>query len=277
MRFFSYCSNAIQDEYLSCGSCGKAVATENTTNSQQRLTKSYSSGISNNMKRCIQYLKVVPLILLWACSSNSNSESKVEYAELKSPHVEQSPNQKNKVRVQICPYGDFDSHVINFLHNKLEDLFEKVEVRANVDFPAGAWYEPRQRYRAPKLLDYQQTLFTCKSSERGKSEYILGVTSKDISLKYKEYEDWGVMGLSYLRKGVSVISTFRLGGIQKMNKDSFYKLALHELGHAAGLPHCEKSKTCIMRDAKGKDHFPQLTDFCPSCKAYLQERGWKLQ
>lgn len=133
------------------------------------------------------------------------------------------------------------------------------------------------RYRAPKLLDYQQTLFTCKPLERGKSEYILGVTSKDISLKYKKHEDWGVMGLSYLRKGVSVISTFRLGGVQKMNKDSFFKLALHELGHAAGLPHCELSTTCIMRDAKGEDHFPRLTGFCPSCKSYLQEHGWNLQ
>ena len=191
------------------------------------------------------------------------------------------PSDEKKVEVsgtQLCiyMYDDFPQSEMDRLQKDLALVFDNVESKGCLQFPAEAWYAPRKRYRAPKLLDYQETLFSCKTTERGKSEYILGLTTKDISLKYKEHEDWGVMGLSYRNKGVSVISTFRLGGVQKMNKESFIKLALHELGHAAGLPHCNKSKTCLMRDAKGKNYFPELTEFCPSCKSYLQKKGWHL-
>lgn len=212
-----------------------------------------------------------------SCTSNTKPSARKKAEECQEVQYKETRNTVDEPIVLIYGYGDFPYSIATKLQGKLSHVFVTAEYKGQIDFPAEAWYEPRQRYRAPKLLDYQQTFFTCESSGRGKNEYILGVTSKDISLKYKEHEDWGVMGLSYLRKGVSVISTFRLGGIQKMNKDSFYKLALHELGHAAGLPHCELSKTCIMRDAKGKDHFPQLTDFCPPCKTYLQKRGWNLK
>ena len=211
--------------------------------------------------------------LLFSCANKPAEEKKVVV-----PEKVESSSQKATSRTHLCIYlyGDFPQEELNRLQKDLALVFDKVESKGRLDFPVEAWYAPRKRYRAPKLLDYQAKLFSCKAPERGKSEYILGVTTKDISLKYKEYEDWGVMGLSYQNKGVTVISTFRLGGVQKMNKESFKKLALHELGHSAGLPHCNRSKTCIMRDAKGKDHFPELTEFCPSCKSYLQKKGWNL-
>lgn len=215
-------------------------------------------------------------IALMICSCTSKPQGQNSNANCSSSiRIEQRKTET--LTLKIYTYGDFPNSVATDLQKKLLCVFNQVEIKGHLDFPAEAWYEPRQRYRAPKLLDYQETLFTCKVQERDKIEYILGLTSKDISLKYKNHEDWGVMGLSYLGRGVSVISSFRLGGIQKMNKESFCKLALHELGHAAGLPHCDKSKTCLMRDAKGKDHFPQLTNFCASCKNFLQERGWNVQ
>lgn len=51
------------------------------------------------------------------------------------------------------------------------------------------------------------------------------------------------------------------------------KLMLHEMGHVEGLPHCRKAKTCIMRDAEGKNHFSELNDFCSSCKVHLIDKG----
>lgn len=228
------------------------------------------------MKLSVKVLVVIAAVIC-SCTSNTTPSARKKAEGCQDVQSKETRNTVDEPFILIYGYGDFPNSIVSELQGKLSYVFGTVEYKGQVDFPTEAWYEPRQRYRAPKLLDYQKTLFTCKSSERGKSEYILGVTSKDISLKYKEHDDWGVMGLSYLKQGVSVISTFRLGGVHKMNKDSFYKLALHELGHAVGLPHCEKSNICIMRDAKGKDHFPQLTDFCPSCKAYLQEHGWNLQ
>ena len=213
-------------------------------------------------------------LMICSCNTHSREQEKEGYVH-ESPKADVS--KAKTPTVLIYAYGDFPKSVTSDLQGGLAKVFDNVEIKGHLEFPDDAWYAPRQRYRAPKLLDYQETLFTCKVQERAKKQYVLGLTSKDISLKYKEHEDWGVMGLSYCGRGVSVISSFRLGGIHKMNKESFCKLALHELGHAAGLPHCIKSKSCIMRDAKGKDHFPQLTDFCPSCRSFLQERGWNVQ
>ena len=228
------------------------------------------------MKQIFIHLFFVSL-LVCGCTSKTDSSSNEEKTKTQNEIVVKIKDDVKKTTLQIYAYGDFPETMVTFLQSKLAEVFGNVKIKGHLDFPDDAWYAPRQRYRAPKLLAYQKTLFTCNGQEKSNSEYILGLTTKDISLKYKEHEDWGVMGLSSLNQRVSVISTFRLGGVQKMNKDSFCKLALHELGHAAGLPHCDKSKTCIMRDANGKDHFPQLTDFCPSCKSYLQEQGWNLQ
>ena len=221
---------------------------------------------------------VVFLLCLVCCSFFSCVNKPADGKKVGTSGTEAPVTPKAASGTHLCiyMYGDFPQSEVSQLQKDLAVVFDKVEIKERLDFPAEVWYAPRKRYRAPKLLDYQASLFSCGVSERGKSEYILGLTTKDISLKYKGYEDWGVMGLSYQNKGVSVISPFRLGGVQKMNKESFKKLALHELGHAAGLPHCNRSKTCIMRDAKGKDHFPELTEFCPSCKSYLQKKGWQI-
>jgi archaemetzincin len=56
----------------------------------------------------------------------------------------------------------------------------------------------------------------------------------------------------------------------------FYKVAIHELGHTQGLPHCE-NKTCYMRDAEGGNPLEEEVDFCKTCKMFLKNRGWVLK
>lgn len=82
------------------------------------------------------------------------------------------------------------------------------------------------------------------------------------------------MGLGYMPGNACVISTFRLKGNNQAEK--LYKVAIHELGHTQGLPHCP-DKSCFMRDAEGKDHLNEEVHFCPKCKAYLIKRGWNLR
>jgi archaemetzincin len=50
------------------------------------------------------------------------------------------------------------------------------------------------------------------------------------------------------------------------------KVALHELGHNFGLPHCSNT-TCIMADAKGKDHLENEVGFCIICRKNLATKG----
>lgn len=74
-------------------------------------------------------------------------------------------------------------------------------------------------------------------------------------------------------------STFRLKGKNRLEK--LFKVAIHELGHTQGLArtkskHCPE-KSCLMRDAQGKDNWDQLKEFCPKCKPVLIQAGWALK
>lgn len=109
------------------------------------------------------------------------------------------------------------------------------------------------RYRADKIILQQ------KFEKSDSIDYVLGLTSKDISTSKKEngkikeprskYEDWGIMGLAYLSGESCVVSTFR---IKHKNQAVYFsrikKVSVHELGHNFGLPHCPDKK-CIMTDA----------------------------
>ncbi len=175
----------------------------------------------------------------------------------------------SKCIVHIYFYDEFPQNRVNQLVVEMKKVLPNVQVEQKIPLPDAAYYKPRNRYLATVLLDGQLTL-------KPKGDLVLGITDKDISLKYKNYDNWGVMGLSYRGNGVAVVSTYRLGGVAKMDRRDFLKLILHEPGHAEGLPHCTEARSCIMRDAEGKNNFPVLTGFCPSCKKFLEGKGWKL-
>lgn len=128
--------------------------------------------------------------------------------------------------------------------------------------PNTAYYQPRNRYRADKLLTYLTSLKTPNSN-------LLAFTNKDISVTKGNIYDYGVMGLGSPSTGVSVMSTYRLNGKARANK--ILNTALHEIGHTYKLPHCPNRK-CLMRDAEGK-LWPEdsLTPYmCENCKKKLK-------
>ena len=81
------------------------------------------------------------------------------------------------------------------------------------------------------------------------------------------------MGLGYRPGNACVVSSYRLS--KKNKTEQFYKVALHELGHTEGLPHC-KNKTCLMRDAEGGNPLNEEKEFCISCKKYLKGKKWNI-
>jgi archaemetzincin len=101
----------------------------------------------------------------------------------------------------------------------------------------------------------------------------VGLTNKDISTDNGNIPDWGVMGLGYQPGKSCVVSTFRLS--KRNLKEQYFKVAIHELGHTQGLPHCP-NKTCLMTDAEGKNNTDKENGFCEKCKAFLIAKGWKL-
>ena len=99
----------------------------------------------------------------------------------------------------------------------------------------------------------------------------IGLTGKDISATKDSIVDWGVMGLGFCPGKACIASTFRLPKSEQLIQ--LFKVAIHELGHTQGLPHCAV-KSCFMRDAEGGNPTTEEKDFCAECKSYLVKKGW---
>lgn len=168
--------------------------------------------------------------------------------------------------IVVQPYTGIKQSYVNYVVRELEKVYSVVQVNPAVKMDNSLQNDARTRFRADLIIK--------DLSQNQKKGIIVGLTANDISTTYKGRADWGVMGLSTLNGNACVISTFRLKGNNVNEK--FYKLAIHEIGHAEGLKHC-LNQSCFMRDAKGKDHWNQLTDFCKSCKNHLRNHNWKLR
>lgn len=131
--------------------------------------------------------------------------------------------------------------------------------------PASAYYKPRNRYRAELLLKELQGTTGC--------DKVMAITARDISTTHKQYADWGIMGLAFRGGKPCVISTYRVSTTDTaLFKERVIKLALHELGHTMGLPHCKDSRSCFMADADGtiKTVDRGTRQLCAHCKTIIQ-------
>ena len=136
--------------------------------------------------------------------------------------------------------------------------------------PAAAYYPPRRRYRAEKLLDFLDGRLPADGVR------ILGLTGVDISTTKGDVFDWGVLGLGRLDGASSVISSFRC---RKRARGAAHarvrlaKVAVHEAGHTLGLDHCP-NRGCLMEDAEGRvATCDREYDFCARCRGLLARNG----
>ncbi|MCU0241640.1 MAG: Zn-dependent protease [Vicinamibacteria bacterium] len=149
----------------------------------------------------------------------------------------------------------------------------EVEIRPVLDLPAEAYYPPRKRYRAEKLLDWLE------ARRPTNVDRVIGVTTRDISTTKEPYADWGVLGLASLSGTTCVLSTFRC---RMAARDAlharirFGKVIVHEVGHTLGLPHCA-TVGCLMEDAQGSVRTTDREyDLCPVCRATLTRGDYPL-
>jgi archaemetzincin len=193
-----------------------------------------------------------------------------EFRAIKNPDTRKEEKEKpvvvDTITIIIQPYMDMDAQWkhVQYVRDELKKIYPKVRLNKSHPLPSFAYYKPRHRYKADSLLKDLQPRYG--------NEVVIGLTSKDISTSKDQYPDWGVMGLGECPGKACVVSTFRLS--KKETSLQLFKVAIHELGHTQGLPHCEV-KTCFMRDAEGGNPTGEEKEFCPKCKKVLEAKGWK--
>ncbi|REC63495.1 Zn-dependent protease [Chryseobacterium pennae] len=191
------------------------------------------------------------LFLMFSCSEKQKTVKQQE--------------QKAAITILIQPFRDIPSEKVGKVTEGIRKVYPNIKVLDAIDFPGNAYYKERNRYRADSIIKFL-------SAETKEGFVTIGLTSKDISVTKGNVKDFGVMGLGYRPGKACVASNFRLN---KINSDEqFYKIAIHELGHTQGLPHCPE-KMCFMRDAEGKNPTNEETDFCKKCKTFLISKNWK--
>ncbi len=169
--------------------------------------------------------------------------------------------------VALQPLGPQRDIDLPDLASGLRSVFGcSVSVVAPKPLPASAFYPARNRYRADRLLPFLSTI-------AAPGVKVLGITAADISVTKDSHPDWGVFGFATLGGTPAVISTFRLArhaSVQHPPHLRALKVAVHELGHTFGLPHCP-SVACVMRAYNGLivslDAAPLA--FCRTCRTRI--------
>ncbi|OCA68276.1 hypothetical protein BBH99_15090 [Chryseobacterium contaminans] len=177
----------------------------------------------------------------------------------------EEPEQKPAITILILPFRDIKPEKVETVAAGIKKIYPNVKVLEVIDFPENAYYRERNRYRADSTIKFL-------NSRTREGFVTIGLTSKDISATKGKIKDFGIMGLGYRPGKACVASSFRLS--RENSDEQFYKIAIHELGHTQGLPHCPE-KMCFMRDAEGKNPTNEETDFCKKCKTFLISKNWK--
>lgn len=154
--------------------------------------------------------------------------------------------------VAICvqPLGRVDAAVVAIVSRGIAAAYGFTpRTLATIPLPAAAYYRPRKRYRADKLLDHLGAAIVPTAG----CAVVLGLTTVDISVTKDEHVDWGILGLAQLDSQVAVVSTFRTRKRvpTRTSRMRTVKVATHELGHALGLDHDDSVAGCMMNDAGG--------------------------
>ena len=181
-------------------------------------------------------------------------------------HLKVSTADKHRRVIIIQPFNDFSPTLSQYVFTALKTINPNTVLRVSIPLPVQSFNAARNRYRADTIIRFLSKFGNIDT-------VIIGLTSKDISTTKGAFADWGVMGLGYCPGKACIVSTYRLGKTRLSAQ--FYKVAIHELGHTQGLPHCA-NKTCFMRDAEGGNPLDEEKDFCDSCKAWLRRKGWRL-
>ena len=185
-------------------------------------------------------------------------------------------------RIGVQAIGGVDQWLVDSIQSSIKVVydFKNVVILPRISIPKSAFVNIKSpRYRADTLLRVLKRL------KPDSLDYVIGILKEDISTTKRDeggrvlepkskYLDWGIFGLGYRPGPSCVLSTFRIKtGTKELQMERMKKVCMHEIGHNLGLPHCERNKKCVMRDAaetiKTVDHVDLW--LCKSCKENINK------
>lgn len=187
--------------------------------------------------------------------------------------IAEADTARDPADITICmaPLGKYDRKLLTIARAGIEYIygFTTKTLKAR-SMPKKAYYKPRKRYRAEKLLDYLND--KVKTDE---CFAVIGFTKLDISTTKGKYRDWGILGLGEVGGTAAVVSSYRLTRRTKRRKAKkrTVKVVNHELGHVLGLDHYDDEAGCVMNDARGtvKTVDAEKGLLCKPSRAFLRE------
>src|SRR5689334_11697899 len=105
--------------------------------------------------------------------------------------------------IAVVPLGEVDDAALQAIR---DDIAAHAHVSVRIDpvrpLPAEAWYAPRKRWRAEKILD-------ALDADPPKGAWkVVAVTAAEISTTKGDIQDWGIGGLGNIGGQSCVVSTF---------------------------------------------------------------------
>lgn len=220
---------------------------------------------------------LIAIVMMYACSGDSTRPGRHPANDASA--VTDQPKGSGDVTIALQPFETFAPSLLDTIRRSIEREFGVgTSVAANVALPATAFVNVKSpRYRADSLLAWLKQRI---GDDRTR---VLGLTDRDISTTKRapdgtikrpaaRYADFGVFGCGYLGGPSAVVSSFRLRkpGNRGLTISRLCKVALHEIGHTYGLPHCPVA-ACVMSDAAERiATVDRSTDrLCNSCRARI--------
>lgn len=170
----------------------------------------------------------------------------------------------NPNRLYIQPLGEVSPEYLTFLQQSVHRFYGyQCVVKPAVPLTPHLLAASQTRYEASKILH-----------QFNSPQNLLLITTQDIAhRKSAAQPEYGIFGLGYRPGTTSVVSTFRLHRKVSRAKclERLEKVALHEIGHNLGLPHCTHDKHCMMQAAQGTIKQVDLEKvwFCEACRGKI--------
>ncbi len=172
---------------------------------------------------------------------------------------------QRKAPIYIQPLGKVNTTTIHKVKKSMELFYHRsCEIKPMVNFTPDILADSKTRYEAGNIL-----------RKFSSNKNVLIITEKDIATAKGNIKEWGVFGFGYRPGSTCVISTYRLKRkvVNAQFIDRLNKVAIHEIGHNIGLPHCTSgNKHCLMNDAGGT--IAQVDNeqilFCNKCNSLIK-------